>query len=109
MPIILRVRDQSVSAPAGALIRNKYDAIAQQIVDNACRRKEPKPRKRKLAATKESRAASTSTRRRTASHAHEQTHRLAAEGQEEESDNLPNNDEVARPHVISIVALMEKR
>jgi hypothetical protein len=43
---------------------------------------------------KESRAASTSTRRRTASHAHEQ----ASDGQEEESDNLPNNDEVARAH-----------
>ena len=46
--------------------------------------------------------------RRTASHAHEQ----AADGQEEESDNLPNNDEVARAHgmVMStdIVALMEK-
>jgi len=93
--IILRVRDQPVSASAGALPSNKYDAIAQRIVDDACRCKEPKPRKRKLPATKESRAASTSTRRRTASHAHEQ----AADGQEE-SDNLPNNDEVARAHGI---------
>jgi hypothetical protein len=102
---------QQVNAPASVPTGNKYDAIAQRIIEDACRRKEPTSRKRKLPAVKKSRTASTSTRRRT-THAHKQAHRLAetqAEGQDEESDSLPNNYEVARSHGMAMSTEIHRR
>ena len=94
MPIILRVRDQLVSASAHSLAINMMQLRSKSLTMLAG--------VRNLSLANENRR----LRRKVKQHllvlsgVLEQAHRLAAEGQEEESDNLPNNDEVARPHVM---------